>query len=488
MSRGQLEIARFVIGSLLVATVRGCSSLGSFFVGRFVCGRLGLFAIAVAVLSGCGMKPEEYYQKMRPNLLKGNYAAANEFLEKNKEEVYSKDNRLLFYMDKGMVLSLGKKYTESNAELEKAKTAAEDLWTESVGKNALAFVTTDNSLPYQGEDFEKVAIHFIAAMNYMGLGDYDGARVEARQVSQRLQLYNNKYAEEDGATMYKDDAFAHWMAGKLAEAEGGQEALNDAWIDYKKSLAIYETDYAQRYATAAPTMLVEDSLRVLEALGPDFRDELQKLKARHGNAHYLKQRDTRELGEVVLIHMNGEAPYKIDKFWDAQVATEWIRVAYPEFVAKPHRITKTRMVPSEGASVDTEMGQNVTAIAIQNLNDHMGRIKAKAIARAVAKYAAGTAGQVAGAQISKKNEGAGTALFLASTIFKVASAATESADKRSWITLPSSIWIGRTYLPPGPQKVTLKFLDAAGNEVQHDEVAVDVKPGQANFVTYRTYE
>ncbi|MBC7794835.1 MAG: hypothetical protein H7Z43_14110, partial [Clostridia bacterium] len=80
------------------------------------------------------------------------------------------------------------------------------------------------------------------------------------------------------------------------------------------------------------------------------------------------------------------------------------------------------------------------------------------------------------------------AIFLASTAFQFTSALTESADKRSWITLPSSIWIGRTYLPPGQQKVQLHFLDAGGNEVQRDELAVDVKPGKATFVTYRTYQ
>ena len=447
-----------------------------------------VFGLSLLVCAAaCGMKPEKYYQQMRPNLLKGNYDAAAEFIEKNKTKIYSEDNRLLFYMDKGMVLSLGKKYAESNAMMEKAKTAAEDLWTESISANALALVTTDNSLPYQGEDFEKVMLHFVAAWNFMGLGDYDGARVEARQVTNKLELYANKYAEQEGTQLYKDDAFARWLAGKLAEADGGTEGLNDAWIDYKKAITVYETDYAQRYGTPVPDMLVQDALRVLEALGPDFRDDYSKLRSRFPKAAYMKQQETRAVGEIVLLHMSGEAPYKIDKFWDAQAATEWIRVAYPEFVEKPKRITRARIVPLEGVAGETELAQNLTAIAMQNLNDHMGRIKAKAIARAVAKYLASKAGQAAGAELYKKNEGAGAALFLASTIFGVASAAAEEADKRSWITLPSQIWMGRTYVPPGKQKLKLQFLDAAGSVVQSEEVEADVQPGKTTFVTYRTY-
>ena len=71
-----------------------------------------------------------------------------------------------------MALHLAKRYAESNEVLEQAKQAAEDLWTESIGENAAAWFTTDNSMSYQGEDFEKVAIHFVAAMNYIAEGNF----------------------------------------------------------------------------------------------------------------------------------------------------------------------------------------------------------------------------------------------------------------------------------------------------------------------------
>src|SRR5512141_2874548 len=157
---------------------------------------------------------------MRDKLHAHEYDDASKYIDSVKQDFYSEKNRLLYYMDKGMVLSLGKKYKESNQFLEKAKATAEELWTESISANAAAWLTTDNTIPYQGEDFEKVLIHFVAALNYIGLGNYESARVEARQMSEKLELYNSKYDEKDGKNVYKDDAFARWLSGKLAESEG----------------------------------------------------------------------------------------------------------------------------------------------------------------------------------------------------------------------------------------------------------------------------
>jgi uncharacterized protein len=438
--------------------------------------------VCVSLLVGCGMKPEKYYQNLRPNLLKGNYQSALDFLEGSKEKIYSKDNRLLFYMDKGMLLHLAKKYKESNVIMEQAKTAAEDLWTESIGKNAAAWVTTDNSLPYQGEDFEKVLLHFVAALNFMGLQDYGAARVEARQVTAKLELYNSKYTE--GKNAYRDDGFARWLSGKLAETEGGQTALNDAWIDYKKAIEIYEQDYAGRYQTAVPRFLVMDALRASQALGADFKEEFQALKAKFPAVQFKAIAETKELGQVVFLHLSGESPYKIDKFWEARSDADIIRVAYPEYVPKPSMIVAAA-IDVGGVSAQSEMGEPITAIAIQNLADHMGRIQAKAIARAIAKFIAAKAAQAGGKKVGGTG---GAVLGLAGAVFEVANAVAEEADKRSWITLPAAVNVASVLAPAGQTEMKVTFLGAGGRPMRSAAVPVEVKAGQTTFVSLRTFE
>ncbi len=444
--------------------------------------RIGAVLAVASLLFGCGMNMENNYQKMRPNLVSHNYQAADKYIDDIKEKFYSKDNRLLYYMDKGMVLHLAKKYEDSNKFLEQAKTAAEDLWTESISANAAAWVTTDNSLPYQGEDFEKVLIHFVSALNFIDLGNYEAARIEARQITNKLTAYNQKYAEEKAENAYRDDAFARWLSGKLAETEKGNEAINDAWIDYKKAIAIYGQDYATRYGTPVPRFLVEDALRALTRLGSSFSDEQKQVQSQFPGI--VAPTVDKTYGEVVLLHMAGEAPYKIDKFWEAQANADVVRIAYPEFVAKPYRVVGARL-SANGQQVQSELGENVTAIATQNLNDHMGRIKAKAVARAIAKYLASKAMQAAGD--SKGGKG-GDALALAGSLFQVASAVAEEADKRSWITLPAAITVSRIFVPAGDTAVSVDFVDQNGAVLERTQFQVKVEAGKPTFVSYRTFQ
>ena len=89
------------------------------------------FLVVAFCLQACGLNMQNHYVKMRPHLVSGNYDAANDFLDLTKKSFYkSEKNRLLFFMDKAMVLNGAKRYKESNAYLEKAKIAAQELWTE----------------------------------------------------------------------------------------------------------------------------------------------------------------------------------------------------------------------------------------------------------------------------------------------------------------------------------------------------------------------
>jgi hypothetical protein len=447
---------------------------------------LKIIAILVVSVSiqACGLRMQNHYVKMRPHLVSGNYDAANEYLDLTKKSFYkSEKNRLLFFMDKAMVLHGAGRFKESNAYIEQAKIAAQELWTESVRENIGALLTTDNALSYSGEDFERVLIHFVGALNHIGLGDYGAARVEARQITNKLELYNQSHKGKRSA--YKDDAFARWLAGKLAETEGGIQSLNDAWIDYKKAIKVYKTDYLQRYGTAAPRLLMADALRVLNGLGADFNEEFDALRKANPNARFVMQSEKRKLGELVFIHLNGEAPFKRDMFWTAQADGDIIRVAYPQFIRKPRTIVSAR-VHLEGTKVSTktELVEDITAIAVENLNDHMARIKAKAIARSIAKYIASKGIQAAGKKVGGDG---GSILQVAGVLMNWGSAIAEEADKRSWITLPAAVNVGELYAKPGKYKAVIEYLDGRGQVVQTHSKEVVLKPGKTAFISHRTY-
>lgn len=446
------------------------------------------FTVLAASLlaTGCGLNMQKHYSKMRANMMSHNYQAADKYLESQKEKFYGEDNRLLYYMDRGMVLHLGKQYQQSNSFLQKADDAAQELWTDSISKNIAAMFTTDNSVPYQGEDFEKVAVNIMAALNYVALGDYGAARVEARQVTNQLALYSQKYEEMEQGSIgaYRDDAFARWLSGKMRALEGTFEGHNEAWIEYRQALKLYEEDYAQRYGVGVPLFVIEDTLLTLEYLGGQFREEMEMVRSKFPEIQAPSKDEAQSMGEVVLVHLNGEAPYKIDRYWDATAAGELIRVAYPEFVARVPQIVGARMSSSVGVTARTELGEPWTNIAIQNLNDHMGRIKAKAIARAVTKYLAAKGMQEAGKQAGGDG---GAALQLVGALFQAGSYLAEEADKRSWITLPAAVNIGRMFVPPGPTTVDVQFVSRNGSVLEKKSFDVNAEAGKTTFLFYRTY-
>jgi uncharacterized protein len=446
------------------------------------------FVLAVAcvgaVSASCGLNMEKNYLNMRPFMAKGDWAGAAAYVETKKEDFYGKDNRVLYYVDKGYTLHMAGQYEQSNEFLDKAAKAVEELWTESVSANAAALLTTDNALPYQGEDFEKVLINIYAALNYAALGKWEDARVEARVVSQNLDQYNSKY--EDKKNAYKDDAFIRWFSAWLRETEAGDDAgLDDAKIDYAKAVELYQSLYNPTYKAQVPEFVVQDLFRVAEFRG--MMDTIEEIRKAFPNVTWPKYKEVKEKGEILFIHENGESPFKRDKFVEAKAGTDTIRVAFPEFVAKQHRITYA-VVKVEGSDVSaqTVLMEPITAIALQNLDDRMGRIMAKAIARAVAKFIASKAAQEGGKAIGGT---AGAALQLGGAIFGAASNAMEEADKRSWITLPSDIWVGRLRVDPGKYNLAIEYHDGNGNVVKTKKIS-DIEVGKAGkkIVLDRTFE
>ncbi len=442
----------------------------------------------VFLLSACGVNSQGTYSQMRAMLVQEKYADAANFIEGHKQEIYGENNAVLFYMDKLMALHLAKRFKESNDLINKASDKIEELYTTSVSRQAAAILTSDNVIPFEGEDFEKVLIHVVGALNYTFMGDKEGAMVEARRVEEKLTALNEralKGAQNDREAaarqlaQYSEDAFVRWFVGCLFETENDEQSLNDALIAYKKALEAYERSYTPKYRTPVPHLLVADLLRAAQALG--FSEDIQATKAKYPTVAVPE--DVKGKGEVVLVHLNGEAPYKYERHWEAIADNKIIKVAYPEFRVKPKGTAYATLRVGDTV-VRTELFEDVNAIAIGSLMDRMGRVKAKMIARAIAKFLAAKATEVGVAKASG-NSGLG-ALFGAAA--SVAGAATEKADLRSWLLLPSSIDVAKAYVPVGKHKVTVTLHSASGGVLRTLALPdVEVRAGKKTFLQVRTY-
>jgi hypothetical protein len=213
-------------------------------------------------ITSCGIS-KGYYAKVHNSMVLKNYAEADNVILKGKEE-YGERNSLLYFLDRGIVLHLQGKYKESNEFFNLAEKRVDELYTIRLSKEAGGLILNDNVIPYSGEDFERVIINVFSSLNYLYLNEWDEALVECRKVDKKLELYNSKYEQKN---VYKEDAFIRYLSGLLFEAKG---EVNDAFIDYRKSLSIYQ-DYQKEYNVSLPPLIPLDLIRTSSLLG--FQEE-----------------------------------------------------------------------------------------------------------------------------------------------------------------------------------------------------------------------
>jgi hypothetical protein len=442
-------------------------------------------AIALSVLSGCGPPVQQYVQL--DNLqLRQRFIEADDVIVKLKG-AYGKRNAVLFGFDRGMMLHLAGRYAESNQVLAQVEDRIDHLYTASISAEMGAMLTNDNALPYEGEDFEKVMVNVIQALNYVYLGEWDEALVEARKVDHKLNLFNDKYEKKN---VYKQDALAQYLSGILYEAKG---EVNDAFISYRKADGAYE-DYLKNYGTPMPPPLPADLLRTTDALG--FTEEHQYYLKHFPDTRWTAEKELQGKGELIFISYTGRSPVKEDYFITVPVpdgtgGTYILNVALPRFVPLPDRVgaAEVHLVPTDGEagsgaiSQPVFLAEDITAIARKNLEDRIGRITAKAIARVTAKYVSSLAIRKA----AEGQQGANSlAALLAAVGTNVYSLVSEQADKRSWRTLPGRIQMARLAAPPGSYTVSVDYYDRGGGLIERKTFPpITLTAGEKRFLGYR---
>ncbi|HMB71149.1 MAG TPA: hypothetical protein VKU85_17700, partial [bacterium] len=414
-------------------------------------------ALAVASLSGCA----SYTQKalaVRDPLIQGDLESAQAFLE----EKTPGGKGLPYLFELGLVQRARGDFQASNATFESAELLVDDLYTKSVSKEILAFATSDETIPYSGETWERVLVNYYRALNYIDLGDFEAALVECRKLNQKLRVYVDS---DDDPPTYRTDAFAQYVTSILYEISGD---LNDAWVSLRLAEEGY-AHYAEAYGVQAPPSLVPDYLRL--ALDHGYADDPASVREKYADVKYTPTSELLKQGEIVLLYEEGFIAPKIqeDVFLPI-LKTEWeddhesyarrlsrpgyrhrkykkteleylLRIALPTYQPRaPGDRPGYAKVGAGGKSAQTVIAEDLDAIARKGLEDRMGGILFRTIVRALGKYAL-TRG------VEKETGKIGGLLA------NIVTAATEKADTRSWITLPRTVQIARIVVPPGSHDV-----------------------------------
>jgi uncharacterized protein len=351
------------------------------------------------------------------------------------------DDQVVYLFEYATALHLAKDYQASN----KAFLLAEDLTSvkdyHSLSRITGSILLNEGMVQYKGEDYEKVYINALLAINFLALNDRESALVEVRKLNDKLYKYKFE-AKRD----YNQDPFAYYLAASIWEAD---KKYDDAYIDYKKA---YELNPKIDY-------LKQDLLRLAKlSRRPDDFDKWKK------TFNEGKVDDLRTKGEIIGVIEQGWAPRKYP---------------HPDFPRIPKlnpvysNSQRARLVVDGVGEEDSQVVTSVEQVAIKTLDDQYAGL--------IAKRAAGIAAKaVVADQIRQKNELLGAVAWIGMNV-------ADRADLRQWVTLPRSFQIIRLPVPQGKYKIHFEGLNFSGTPTgeKSDELTVEVGAGKKVFVPWR---
>lgn len=468
------------------------------------------FLATLVLLTGCGPSINRYLL-IEQSLLAGDPQRAAAIVEQTQKE-YGAKGRVLYDMDRGMVLQLAGHYQQSSAALERAEEEVERLYTRTIRSETAAFLTSDNALPYEGDAYEHVMINVVNALNYAVRGQLQDALVEARRIDHRLNVLSDRVKD---ANKYRNDGFARYLSGILYEAAGD---LNNAFIAYRNAYEAYGT-MSGWLKMSAPPSLRADLLRTAEAL--QLATEFAEYRQAFPDVVWQPIASQEQLAQVVLISYNGRAPRKEDLFLDLPISLDAaqlvllnrgvfrspyqrdriadsilyglngrvVRVALPRLVPQKTQVVSESMTLTDSigqsVTVRSEAAQNVTALAEKSLSERLPAITVKALARAATKYAMAE-GAMIGAQHASGKDAAPWVELLVGLVAHGMAVASEEADKRSWQTLPDEIHVARAWVPPGQYQVSIQPSGQGGTT--KDGYTIALTEGQTMFMIQRVMQ
>jgi hypothetical protein len=420
--------------------------------------------LCVFVIAGCATYSSSF-GVIEKDLAAQQYDAALQDIEK---QATVKKDRVLYLLNKGMVMRMKHDFVASNEALEAAKTEMERLYAASVHENALSFIVNDATVSYAGDDYEQVLVHLYMALNYLELQQPDDARVEALQVDQKLR----EISEKIPASKFTEDALSRYLTGLIYDERG---EWSDAMIAYRKAYEAYKK-YQANFGMPMPSMLGYDLMRLAKREG--LNDEVVQYRKEFGINPKQEPIYPTDGGEVVFILSNGLAPIKREKSITVldPASGVMVRIALPHYESRSNDVAMAR-ISAGGKVINTETMENIDAIARKSLDARMAAITARSIARAVVKTSA-----VRASSGDRNNDS--TANLIGGLITQVTAIVTERADTRSWLTLPANVQLARLSLPVGSYTITIELLGAGGQIIStRDFPGVVVRQAHKTYLT-----
>ena len=373
-------------------------------------------------------------------------------VEKNNTPgVISQDKDILYYFEKGELLTLDSNYSAGRDSWLKADEFVRE-WEDNVKTDSSkligdigSFLVNDKTRRYDGQDYEKVMLSTNLTLSHLMQGNYDLARIEMKKTYEREKLIESFREKEydklqEEAKTQKVTADVKQMK-EYPMAELDTPEVNGLKNGFQNAFAHYLAGYF--FEVTGETSLAEPGYRNALNLAPNSRIVQAGLK------DVGRRRPGPNESDVLFVIESGFAP-------------SWQSVTVPIPIPRQSGLMITPLsfpliksdnkgfvppvVSVAGKQLPVETLTNIDAMARRQLKDQMPGILLRTVIRAVVKSVAQDQAYKGGVVLG--------------VLTNVATVVSEQADDRSWRTLPESISVARATLAQGPQ--TIEFQTGAG--------------------------
>ncbi|NKF51316.1 hypothetical protein G3R49_12190 [Shewanella sp. WXL01] len=424
--------------------------------------------LACLTLSGCAFNSIfiSYPLQIAPYKAQLSNDQASSQLAELAENIDTNDG-LLYAQESGRIAQIYGDFESSKTYYERAISAYRDfddratISASDVGATASSIILNDNAIPYRGPGYERIMLHQYQALNYLLMGDPQGALVEVRRSNQLQASEQSRYQKSQDSVKAMANGTVNAEMKKLSRASGTvtssflnaysyyttgllHELLgepNDAFIDYRKAAQISPDNQ----------FLQQDLVRLAKQMSMPQYDEFKK---RWGEAKLPKAGQ----GQVIFMVERGFAPVKDSLTVPFTIDGNFQTASIPTYKPRSAPTSKTA-ISGLGTVLRADTIANIDALAYNALKEELPAILLRQAARVAAKAEMNARANPDGKRYNQTSDAGAIAM----QIFNVIS---EQADRRSWLTLPQQAQIARQFVDAGEYQVQVANAPATVVKVQ----------------------
>lgn len=391
---------------------------------------------------------------VRNSFAGGNFANTISLVENlEKQQVYKSKDRLLLHLEKGTAYHFAGEYKKSFAAFEEAERTIENNYTKSIARAIQSFLVNDNMLVYDGEDYEDVYVNAFKALNFIHMGDIDGALVEARRMSYKIENLNVRY---NGIAA----ALSKANTTKGVNFEVGKAEIQSSSLSHFLSTILFAKTYR------------EDNARIeFERLQSTLANQQLFSSKPLGRTDSLDKIINPEQYNTLLMAFSGRAPEKHQsdtRLYLDEIDT-YIKISVPKLKMYPSEVYHVRARTTDGQQTTLPLIEQMDHVAKEIYKIKEPIIYARTYVRVAAKI-------IAGKVAEKKAEDDDNELLSGffNVLTKAGVEATEKADLRGWQSMPGEVYGFVMNLPEGEQTIYIDYLSASGNILYTEERIINV--------------